>query len=195
MRKILFVIVVSLFSYSSTLMLAQTPPATKESKPAAAPDTEPSIGPMRVRQLPAFDFVYVTRTTTRLGLARLADAEMAKLMETLKTHNIQPSGGAVFIYHNATGDPNQQISIDMGIQIRDVANAPDGYQLKHVDSVHCATVLYGGSLTGLRQAYRELFTSLATRDLISTGETREYFLAWDQGQSANNVILIAACAE
>jgi effector-binding domain-containing protein len=175
--------------------ISQTQPPIQKPNPATVVDTQPSIGPMRVRLLPAFSFLYAMRNTTLNTIGPTADAEIAKLLAAMKANGIQPVGPAVLIYHSMTGDRNQKFDLDIGMQVADNAVAPQGYQLSHKAAAHCATVLFGGSVADVGQAYRDLFTNLSTRDLIPTGETREYYLTWDGGGSPNNVIWIAACAE
>jgi effector-binding domain-containing protein len=195
MRKFWIVIAVAAVFFCGIQVMSQAQTPIQKPNPVMVVDTEPSIGPMRVRQLPGFSFLYVTRNTTIAGIGNVSNAELPKLFAALKAHGIVPVGPIVFIYHNANGDPKQNFSLDIGIEVADATAAPEGYQLKHEAAAHCATVLYGGSAANLKKGYQELFTNLSTRDLIPTGETREYYLSWDDDQSPNNVILIAACAE
>ena len=195
MRTLYRAIVIGALCLSSAPAISQTQPAIEKPNAPVVVDLQPSIGPMRLRELPAFGYLYVTRNTTLNTIGPTVDAKIAKLLAAMKANGIGPVGPPVLIYHNMTGDPNQKFDLDIGMEVADSAVAPAGYKLAHKAAAHCATVLFGGSVADLGQAYKELFTNLSTRDLIPTGETREYYLTWDGGQSPNNVIWIAACAE
>jgi effector-binding domain-containing protein len=159
----------------------------------AGVDTEPSIGQMRVRKLPGFTYLYASREVTIGQIGPAAHAELPKLLSAMKAKGIFPTGPAVLTYHGATGDPNQKFQMDVGIQVAEGTDAPAGYQVKKVQPALSATVLYGGAVSGLKKAYGELFGNLPSRDLIPTGETREYYMSWDSADSPNNVLLLVAC--
>lgn len=70
--------------------------------------------------------------------------------------------------------------------------APPGYQSNQLNAIDRATILYTGDMANIGQAYGALFQALSATEKIATGETREYYLHFEDDKSPNNVVLITA---
>ena len=100
MRTLYRAIVIGALCLSGVPAISQTQPAIQKPNAQVVIDIQPSIGPMRVRQLAAFGYLYVTRNTTLNTIGPTVDAEIAKLLAAMKAHGIGPVGPPVLIYHN-----------------------------------------------------------------------------------------------
>ena len=167
-------------------VMAQTRPAGQNGA-----DAKPSVGPMRVEHLMGFNYLYVSREATLKTIGQVFAVELPKLIAALKTENIQMRGGMISVYHGLTADPSRKFNVDIGFPVEAGAMAPEGYQLLPLSDTNCATVVYSGRMAEIGQAYQQLYPKLFARGLQPTGDTREYYLYWEDANSPNNVVLVA----
>jgi effector-binding domain-containing protein len=156
---------------------------------------KPTIGETRVQDLKAFRFCSKTFGTTFDGIKKLADVEIPKLIDAMKTKGTASAGPLVFIYTGVQQDMSKPFKLEIGIMIAKDVPVPDGYQARDVPETHSASLLFTGALKYLEDGYQKLFNSLDDKKLKPTGETREYYLYWEGPESANNVIMITSGVE
>jgi hypothetical protein len=166
-----------------SLLLAQT-----------RPSEDVTVGSPRQLTLPGFNYLYVDVQTTRKTIAEAAAREVPNLFAALQAANIQLRGPMVFITEDRPADPDAVFDLKMGIAVGKNAVAPSGYEVDPLPPVECLTVLYGGPLSMIGQAFHKLLPSLDGPASVSapTGEIREYFFYFESATSPNNVTLIAS---
>ena len=139
-----------------------------------------------------FNFLCVDRQVTLKTISQTAGEEVPKLRAAIKAANIQPRGPVVFIYQDMTNDPNAVMDVKIGIAVEESPIAPEGYQVDEIPPATCQTVLYGGPMTAIGQAFEILMPELYGGAAAPTGEIRVYHLYFESANSPNNLTRIAA---
>ncbi len=83
------------------------------------------------------------------------------------------------------------MEVKIGIAVKEATAAPEGFQVNEVAPATCHTVLYGGPMTTISQAFQALGPTLSAA-ATPTGEIRVYCLYFENTNSPNNVTQIAA---
>jgi DNA gyrase inhibitor GyrI len=165
---------------------------TFQSKAQADPQASATVGDVRLQDLKAFTYAFVS---TQTSLNKLQDA-IAQLLPRIDaavdSGALRPMGPVVFTYHGASQDPNKPFTLDIGIIVKDGNAKPDGIQLTKVQPPHCATVVYTGPAAQLGQAYGKLYGEIGRRGLQPTDVCREVYFYWEGPDSVNNVIQVQA---
>jgi len=156
------------------------------------PSADVSAGPVRRLDLAGFSFLNVDKKVMLKTISQTAGEEVPKLFAAIKAANIQPRGPVVFIYPNITSSPNDVMDVKIGIAVGETPSAPEGYQLDEIPRAICQTVLYGGPMAKISQAFHVLGPALYDGAAAPTGEIRVYQLYFESANSANNVTRIAA---
>jgi effector-binding domain-containing protein len=158
------------------------------------PSTQPTytVGPTCMRHLVGFNFVYTICHATIKTIADVAGTEVPKLFDAVKNAGIQQQGPVVFIYKNTPTSADQPFDFQLGMAVEQGPRAPPGYQSTQLNAIDCATILYTGDMANIGHAYGALFQALPATGKIPTGETREYYLYFEDDKSPNNVVLITA---
>ena len=146
-----------------------------------------------VKEVPVF--VYGSAKTTQMKIREtLMETFGEALFSKVKAAGVMPMGAPVFIYHGATGDPDQEFSLETGVPIEAagaaaLAKADLGkFKVRKLEAFHCASVYYTGPVSGLGQAFAKLYPDIAKSGYQPTDEMREVYLAWEGPDSPNNVI-------
>jgi hypothetical protein len=151
-----------------------------------------SVGPVRKLEMIGFNFLYVDKQVTLKTISQTAGEEVPKLRAAIKAANIQPRGPVVFIYPRMTGRPDVVLEVKIGIAVEETPTAPEGYQVEEIPPTICQTVLHGGPMTTLREAFGVLGPKLYGSAPAPTGEIRVYCYYFEATDSPNNATLIAA---
>jgi RNA polymerase sigma factor (sigma-70 family) len=159
--------------------------------PRTRPSGDVSVGPVRQLDLIGFNFLHVDQQVTLKTIPDIARLEASKLRAAMKTAQIEPCGPVVFIYENMTNDPNAVMNVKIGIAVKENPTAPEGYQVEEIRPANCQTVLYGGPMSKIAQAFQVLGPALYAA-AAPTGEIRVYCLYFESADSPNNATLIAA---
>jgi len=170
-------------------LLICSPILQAQTRPSVPADF--TVGPMRQQQLVGFNFLYVTRRATIRTIAEIAGTEVPKLFDAIKAANIQERGPVIFIFHGMTGAPDQPFDVEMGMAVEENVVPPDGYETVELKPATCATVLYSGDMPNIGHAYEKVFPAMSAAGLTPSGETREYYLYFEDDKSPNNVVLVA----
>ena len=75
------------------------------------------------------------------------------------------------------------------------APAVEGFKIVKLDAFKCATILFTGPLSQIKDAYCKLFDCLGAAGLKFKGGFREVYLYWEGPESLNNVVQIQAAIE
>ena len=155
------------------------------------PSADVSAGPVRRLDLAGFSFLNVDKKVMLKTISQTAGEEVPKLRAAIKAANIQPRGPVVFIYPSMTGQPDAVMDAKIGIVVEETPTAPEGYQLDEFPTATCQTVLHGGPMTTIGQAFQALGPGLCGGGTAPTGEIRVYCLYFEAADSPNNLTLIA----
>jgi DNA gyrase inhibitor GyrI len=172
--------------FHSSLALADPTPTTAPSQADAV------MGDVRVQTLKGYTYAFVSTRTTLRNLRQAIDATMPTLDKAIDAGKLRPDGSVVFTYHGATGDPDQEFTLDIGVMVKAGSKAPDGFQLAQVPARTCATLLFSGSAQQLPPAYGKLYGDIEQKGLQPTDVCREVYLYWEGRASVNNILLLEA---
>jgi effector-binding domain-containing protein len=172
-----------------SVVLACCTVASAQTRPSTQPDF--TLGPVRQQHLVGVNFLYTTCKATIRTIADVAGAEVPKLFDAIKEANIQQRGPVIFIYRNLTDNLDAPFDVQIGMAVEDNVVPPTGYQSIQLSPSDCATILYTGSMANIGQAYATLMPAAWSYERKPTGETREYYLYFEDDKSPNNVVLIA----
>jgi predicted transcriptional regulator YdeE len=164
------------------------PPAAKADAPAD--DQDFVISQMRVQELKGMTFLFVSSQTTLGQIGDQIRQSMEKIEPAIKAGQVKPVGPSLIIYHGVNGDPNTQFPLEVGFPVAPDTTAPDGFEVKKLDTFRCATVLFSGSMQNIRHAYEAVYNDLQGAGLEPTEEGREAILLFEGPDSVNNVALI-----
>jgi len=168
------------------------PSVIRADPPAAAPPGSANVGDVRVQNLKAYTYAFVS-TQTSLNKLQDAIAElMPRIDAAMDSGALRPIGGVVFTYHGATQDPTKPFTLDIGVMVKDGNAKPDGIQLIKVGPLYCATVIYTGPAAQLGQAYGKLYGEIGRHGWQASDVSREVYLYWEGAESVNNVIQVQA---
>src|SRR5262245_60746539 len=164
---------------------ATTQPATRDF----------AITPRRVQQLRwADNFVYAEAETTFPNLKQTIDTLMPKV-DGLHSDRSKTTGEYVFVYFNASMDPDKPFKLHIGFSVKPGVAPPAGAKVRKLESIKAATVVYSGDLAHIPDAFGELFTQISAAGLQPTGECRENYIYWEGPDSTNNIIIIQAAVK
>jgi DNA gyrase inhibitor GyrI len=177
------------YLFSAMVLIGMTLQSRTQADP---PPAASSVTDVRVQDLKAYSYAYVSTRTT---LNKLQDA-IAQLMPQIDaavdSGALRVMGPMVFTYHGASQDRDKQFTLDIGVIVKDGNAKPDGIQLIKVAPPHCATVVYTGPAAQLPQAYGKLYGEVVRRGLQPTDVCREVYFYWEGPDSINNVIQLQA---
>jgi len=157
---------------------------------AQADDQDFVISGMRVQELKGMTYMFVSAQSTLGQIGDNIRQSMEKIQPALKSGQVRPIGPALIIFHGVNGDPNNQFPLEVGFPVAVDATAPDGLQVKKLDSFRCATVLYSGGMQDIKHAYEAVYNDLTNAGLEPTDEGREAVLLFEGPDSVNNVAMI-----
>ena len=172
--------------FGSSLALADS---GTTSRPA---DDEPVMGEVRIQSLKGYTYAFVSTRTTLRKLLETIDTLMPAIDKAVDAGQLRPEGPMVFNYHGATGDPDQEFTLGIGITVQAGAKPPAGIEVIQVPARKCATLLYTGSALQLPNAYGKLFGGIGQMGLKPTDVCREVYLYWEDRASVNNIVLLEA---
>jgi effector-binding domain-containing protein len=159
------------------------------SRPA---DDEPVMGDVRVQTLKGYTYAFVSTRTTLRKLLEAIDSLMPAIDSAINAGQLRPEGPMVFAYHGATGDPDQEFTLDIGIAVKGGGKPVAGIEVIQIPARKCATLLYTGSALQLPNAYGKLFGGIGQMGLKATDVCREVYLYWEDRGSVNNIVLLEA---
>jgi predicted transcriptional regulator YdeE len=166
---------------------AQPKPATK---PAAGAPGDSMVGEMRVETLKGVTYLHMDTQVTLMTIGPTVEPAVTKLLKMLSDAHIAPAGPLMFVYHNATANPNKKFTLEIGFPVKEDVEAPAGLTKTKAEPFKCATMLYSGPVAKMGAADQQLYTDLFGEGLTPTGVMRDYYLYFEDKESANNVVLI-----
>ena len=161
----------------------------------SGPDTRPSagtLGNVRIQTLKPYTYAFVSTQTTLNKVANAVGTLMPTIDAAIDAGKLRTVGPVVLTYHGATGEPDKQFTLDVGVIVKDGTPKPDGIQMTTVGPASCATVIYAGQMSQIGQAYGKLYGEIGRRGLQPTDVCREAYLYWEGLESANNLIQLQA---
>jgi predicted transcriptional regulator YdeE len=165
-------------------------PATQPAQKDAPPADESVISKMRVQEFKAQTYLFAETQTTLAEIGPVVTDLMAKLHAAVKDGHVNVTGPAIFVYQGATQDMNKPFTLQVGFSVAPETKPVAEFNVRPLDKLKSATVLYSGPVAQVGAAYQQVFTDLFAAGLEPTGETREYYLYWEAPESPNNVELI-----
>jgi hypothetical protein len=107
----------------------------------------------------------------------------------VKAKKVVYAGSTIFVYQGATQDPTRKFKLQVSFAVLEGTQPQGQFKVRRLEPFKCATVLYGGPISSIAQAYEKVFGGLGGN--TPTGETREYYLHFEGVESPNNVQIIA----
>jgi effector-binding domain-containing protein len=153
-----------------------------------AADPEYRIGEVDVQTVAPFTYASVHTRTTLAKLQDTLHVLMPKIQAAVAKGAVHPSGAMVFTYNGATGDPNQEFDLRIGFFVDRAVTAGSSIDSSDEPAMKCATLIYRGSVTHLKEAFGKLYGEIGARGLVPTAVSREIYLYWEGPDSSNNII-------
>jgi effector-binding domain-containing protein len=155
----------------------------------AADDVQ--ISEVAVRTLKPQTLLYREVETSLSEMGQTVVPIVEQLDKLVKDKKVVYAGSAIFVYQGATSDPARKFKLQVGFAVADGTAAQGDFKVRRLEPFKCATVLYGGALSSVAQAYEKVYGGVGQGGYKPTGESREYYLHWEGEDSPNNVELIA----
>jgi len=193
-------LIVSLVSAAAVVVtLAATPSrGGQDAEPAA--QKQPAVkeggeqfSTVHVRTLGEQPYFYAEIETSFQELGEAVVPILEELEKLEQGKKVTFTGTAVFVYHNAAMDPNAKFKLHVGFPVKEGTAGQGRFKVRKLAPFKCATLLYGGPLSSVGQAYEKLMGAVGDRK--RTAESREYYLHWEGMDSPNNVEMIAIGVE
>lgn len=147
------------------------------------------ISPMRVLELPAMTFFYVTSQPIAFDkLDEVLDPLIDGLYDARRLGRIAESGPDIVRYYRAGGNDDRLYLMEVGISVKPEALPAGSAQVKTLPPYPCAGVLLWGSLAHIGQAYEALSQAMKAAGLQHNGEVRECTYYFESPVSPNNLM-------
>jgi effector-binding domain-containing protein len=161
-------------------------------KPAAKAVDESHVSEMivkDVKEVPAY--LHGSGKATIATFQESLKKTWEPLIAKAKAGGIVFTAVPIFVYHGATGQPDQEFSMETGFPVEAGTKDLDkDFTVSKLVAFHCATAYHSGPVKDLGKSYGELFGDIISADYKLTGETREVYLFWEGPESVNNVVEI-----
>jgi effector-binding domain-containing protein len=142
-----------------------------------------------VRTLSPQTILYQEIETSLSELGEAVGPILERLEKLVKEKKVVYTGSTIFVYQGATADPTKKFKLQVSFAVVDGTEAQGGFKVRRLEPFKCATVLYGGPIPSISQAYEKVYGGLGGN--TPTGESREYYLHFEGVDSPNNVQVIA----
>lgn len=179
----------AVIAYSAAPSRAAQDAEPAAQKQAAVKEGGEQFSTVHVRTLGEQPFFYAEVETSFQELGEAVVPILEELEKLEQDKKVTYTGTAVFVYHNATMDPNAKFKLHVGFPVKEGTAGQGRFKVRKLAPFKCATLLYGGPLSSVGQAYERLMGAVGDRK--RTGESREYYLHWEGMDSPNNVEMIA----
>jgi effector-binding domain-containing protein len=159
----------------------------------ARPATQPAeclVGEMHIQRIPAINYFYGSAETTFAQLPETTGRIMPDIIKSQEEGKVRSVGPDLFVYRGLTGDMGKPFTLEMGFPVAEDAKAFGNFRIRKLDPVRCATILYTGPTARISKAYEKLMPAIFAAGLKPTGESREFYLYWENPDSLNNVVQI-----
>lgn len=156
-------------------------------EPQATPEF--IISPMRVLTLPEINFFYVTgRPMPLADLDKDFDA-MLDSLETAKTQaHLDRAGPDIVRYYKVDASEPDLFLMEVGILVKPGTQPAGSAKVKTLAPIHCAGVLFWGSLAHIRSAYESLQKAIQEAGWVPTGENQEWTYYFENSDSPRNLM-------
>jgi effector-binding domain-containing protein len=149
-------------------------------------DPEVTLSPMRVQTVRGFDYFYMsTRATMETMMAGIG-ALMPQVMAVQASGQVQMGGPLVFSY---VGGPSE-FELRVGFPVPKGTIATEGATVATMGEFRCASLIYCGPMSQIGRAFGELMASVPKAGLAMGQESREWYLYFEDPESANNVTML-----
>jgi effector-binding domain-containing protein len=180
-----------------TLIVARSH-AAQDAEPAAqkaagVQEGGVQLSTVHLRTLAGEPYFYAEIETSfqELGQAVVPILEELEKLEADK--KVIYTGTAIFVYRGVTEDFSKKFTLQVGFPVKEGTEGQGRFKVRKLAPFKCATILYGGPISSVSQAYEKLMGAVGSRK--RTGENREYYLHWEGEDSPNNVEMIAVGVE
>lgn len=158
---------------------------------APAPDQDAwFISPMKVRTVAPTSYL---ATTIKTSFSHMSE-DIPKASEGVRAvvaHGAKPKGPTMLVYNGAFAkNMDDEFSVDVGLPIFDGAKGEGDVTVRALPEFKCASVVFGGRLEMLHEAYETLLEAAANAGLEPTGERRERFVMFTGAQADDNIVVI-----
>jgi effector-binding domain-containing protein len=163
-----------------------------EEKPAAkGANSGVTIGEMRIQDVPAMTFLYLTAETTFAKMGEPVMQGFDKIFGSAVEAKLLIARPTMLVYQGGPHyDPQKTFNLEFGIVVGDDTQAVGDCKVRKTEAFHCATILYTGPVDQQGQAYQKLIPAIKAAGHTPTGEEREMCLYWEGLESANNVFIM-----
>jgi hypothetical protein len=147
------------------------------------------ISPMRVQMLPEINFFYIAGSPMPLNeLDKDFDA-MLDSLETAKAQaHLDRPGPDIVRYYKVDASEPGLFQMEVGILVKPGTQPAGSGRVKTLTPIHCAGVLFWGSLVHIRAAYESLHKAIQEAGLVPTGENQEWTYYFENSESPRNLM-------
>ncbi len=142
---------------------------------------------MEQKQEKAKQFFYQEGKTTLNGLVNYADAQIPGVLEQVAKAGLAVTGPMEFIYFGATGDVNNEFTLQIALPVAEQKSISVPYQIKQVPEFKCLSVVHKGDIAEIGGVYDKLFAEIQAQKIVPNGEIREVYHLYKDHDSAENV--------
>jgi hypothetical protein len=140
-------------------------------------------------QLKATTIVYQTIHVNIAQSGELLKKTVIDLYDRLKAAHITPKGGPLFVF-KGIATPDVPMDIDVGVPVEDKTAAPEGCDVRVLDSVPSVIGIFKGPFTAMNRAYPDFFRQLVQLGKTPGAELRQRTLYFEGENSDNNIVLM-----
>ena len=180
------------YTFAVTLIALSAFTATLYGADPALPDAPPaySLTAIESSQLKSTTIIYQSIHTSIKEQRELIRKTLQGLFAKVRTANIAAIGGPIFIYKTVARSPDEPLDIEIGIPVADNTSAPEGCQVRVLESSPSVTAIFKGPVSALGRAYPDFFRQLQQLGKVPASELRQRSLYYESDASPNNIVFI-----
>jgi len=162
--------------------------SSSATRPATQPDY--SITDMRIQQLPAASYFYLSTRTTLRDIGSAVEPMIDKLQSAAAQGRVSFAGPANFVYHGVTEETDKPFDLEVGYAVGPNVRPFDDFKVRTLQPFHCATNIYNGPIDSIGKAYDKLIGQMIDAHVSPGEESRELYLLWAGARSSNDVVQV-----
>jgi effector-binding domain-containing protein len=141
---------------------------------------------METKNVPATQFLCVAEDVSQSEISEFAEKSIGPLFETLRQQGRKPTGNLQFLCPKWLG-PDAKSTIVIGIPVAGEFPVASPQSLWKAPAYHCASLLYRGPMSGLKEAWEQFGRRIAEQGWKTTGSWREVYRYWIAPDSTEDI--------
>lgn len=146
-----------------------------------ATQSDYSITDMRIQELPAVPYFYLSIRTTMRDIGPAVERLMDKLQSVAQQGRVSFAGPAIFVYRGMTEETDEPFDLEVGYAVRPGVRPFEDFRVRTLERFHCATTIYNGPIESIGKGYDKLIGQMIDAHLSPGQESRELYLLWEGG--------------